>query len=208
MTGPTADTNITTINNNNNVVRAPIMRSLSGPILAILSGYSVTTWECQTDNDDKEPQQPITRFPMGDFPISSIAWNHNRQVIATCSAVSTDEVIHQNVVLISSQTGSRLDSFQHNKDWNVNGRSNGIARTIQFGGKSRYLCIGDDSGAVCLWDLKKHVRVRQFFHDKHPSIQVALDPSDTYVLSLSSRMHVHFQLERWNVNFYHKTSTR
>jgi WD40 repeat protein len=43
------------------------------------------------------------------------------------------------------------------------------------------------SGAVCLWDLKKKVRARQFFHEGQPSLQVSLDRTDTYVLSLSSR---------------------
>lgn len=160
-------------------VQYPPIQSINGSILAILSGYGITTWDYGAPDPDK--QQPVTRFPQGDLPISSFCWNHNRLVLATCSAVSTDEHIHHNVILISSQSGSRLDSFQHDVDW---GR-HGIANSLQFGGKSRYLCVGDESGAVCLWDLKKKLRVRQFFHDGHPSRQVSLDPTDTYVLSLT-----------------------
>ncbi len=77
-----------------------------------------------------------------------------------------------------------MDSFQHNEEWK---RPAGAATSLAFGGKSRYLCIGDKSGAVCLWDLKKKVRVRQFFHEGQPSLQVSLDPKDTYVLSLTSQ---------------------
>ena len=53
---------------------------------------------------------------------------------------------------------------------------------MAFGGKSRYVLSGDDSGAVCLWDLKKKARVRHFFHDE-PTIQVAM--TDAEVISLS-----------------------
>ncbi|KAG7356153.1 WD40 repeat-containing protein [Nitzschia inconspicua] len=160
-------------------MQSPPVQSINGAILAILSGYSITTWEYDAVDSDK--QQPVTRYPQGDLPISSFCWNHNRLVLATCSAVSTDEHIHHNVMLISSQSGNRLDSFQHDQDW---GR-HGVANSLQFGGKSRYLCVGDESGAVCLWDLKKKLRVRQFFHNDHPSRQVSLDPTDTYVLSLT-----------------------
>jgi WD40 repeat protein len=163
----------------------------SNPTLAILSGYGVTIWECLIDNDDNKISQqqreqlpdPTTRYPHGDLPISTLAWNHNRMVLATASDVSTDALDHPNIVLTSSQTGHQLDSFQHNQQWN--NRPVGVANSVHFGGKSRYLCIGDETGAVCLWDLKKRLRVRQFFHDEYPSKQVSLDPTDTYVLSLS-----------------------
>ena len=77
-------------------------------------------------------------------------------VLATVSAASTDEEEHNNVVLTAAESGTRLDSLQHNQNWN---RPAGIGTSVGFGGKSRYLAIGDDSGAVCLWDLKK---VRKF----------------------------------------------
>eukprot|EP00539_Tryblionella_compressa_P008733 CAMPEP_0178764626 /NCGR_PEP_ID=MMETSP0744-20121128/17934_1 /TAXON_ID=913974 /ORGANISM="Nitzschia punctata, Strain CCMP561" /LENGTH=73 /DNA_ID=CAMNT_0020419899 /DNA_START=20 /DNA_END=238 /DNA_ORIENTATION=- len=64
-----------------------------GPILAILSGYSVTIWECpnaasnhQHDDSDDSKHQPVTRFPQGDVPLACITFNHNRQVLAACSA--------------------------------------------------------------------------------------------------------------------------
>lgn len=105
-------------------------------------------------------------------------------MLASCSAVSTDRNVHNNIVLTNAQTGTLLDSLQHNQHWK---RPAGAATSLSFGGKSRYLCIGDASGAVCLWDLKKKVRARQFFHDGQPALQVSLDPTDTFVLSLSPR---------------------
>ena len=107
------------------------------------------------------------------------------QVLASCSQVNTDEKLHDNVVLTAAQSGAKLDSLQHNQDWK---RPAGKTTSVAFGGKSRYLCLGDSSGAVCLWDLKKRLRVRQFFHDGYPSRQVSLDPTDKYVLSLSDRL--------------------
>jgi hypothetical protein len=106
-------------------------------------------------------------------------------VLASCSRVNTDEKLHDNVVLTAAQSGAKLDSMQHNQDWK---RPAGNTTSVAFGGKSRYLCLGDSSGAVCLWDLKKRLRVRQFFHDGYPSRQVSLDPTDKYVVSLSDRL--------------------
>jgi WD40 repeat protein len=116
---------------------------------------------------------------------SSSSWIVVRcSVLASCSTVSTDEVQHENVVLTASVSGTKLDALQHNKDWS---RQGGATTSIAFGGKSRYLCLGDTSGAVCLWDLKKRLRVRQFSHDGYPSRQVALDPTDKLVLSLADQ---------------------
>lgn len=112
-------------------------------------------------------------------------------MLATCSAASTDNQLHRNVVLSAAQSGNLLDSFQHNEQWK---RPAGAATSLAFGGKSRYLCIGDKSGAVCLWDLKKKVRVRQFFHEGQPSLQVSLDPTDTYVISLTSQAFRSYKL--------------
>jgi len=144
-------------------------------------------------------------------PISSLAWNHNQMVIATSSGIPTEEFPHDNIVLLSSQSGQKLDAFQHDSEWKQKQQyaqqqdsvhHGSIVNSINFGGKSRYLCIGDEYGAVCLWDLKKKLRVRQFFHKKlgspdarvgnangsvvsSPSLQVSLDPTDTFVMSLS-----------------------
>ena len=107
-------------------------------------------------------------------------------VLATCSALSTDEQVHDNVVLTQVRNGQRLDSLRHNVEWKHRPFA-GAINSLAFGGKSRYLCIGDESGAVCIWDLKKRLRVRQFFHDGHPSRQVSLDPTDTYIFSLAPR---------------------
>ena len=113
----------------------------------------------------------------------SCQWLTGRNsVLASCSAIATDEQEHNNVVLTNAQTGTLLDSLQHNENWK---RPAGATTSLAFGGKSRYLCIGDMSGSVCLWDLKKKVRARQYFHDGQPALQVSLDRTDTYVLSLS-----------------------
>ena len=80
-----------------------------------------------------------------------------------------------NVVLTVAESGNRVDSLQHDLNWD---RPPASGTSIAFGGKSRYIAVGDNSGAVCLWDLKKRMRVREFFHDGYPSIQVAVEPSD------------------------------
>lgn len=178
------------------------VQSLQGSILAISCGSGLTTWAYDNhnkdnDNDDTADNAPtaaaVTRYPHGDDEkdnkiISSFCWNHNRMVLATCCASSSS--MGDSIVLMSSQTGSRLDSIHH--DQNGNGS---VACSLQFGGKSRYLCVGDDHGNVALWDLKKKMRVRHFqpppsLQDGNkatatPSIQVALDPTDTYVLNLT-----------------------
>eukprot|EP00536_Pseudo-nitzschia_multiseries_P004481 jgi/Psemu1/318437/estExt_fgenesh1_pm.C_740017 len=194
--------------------------------LAILSGSRVAVWnlpeystvdkngavDAESEDPDIRLFDPYPQYEDG-VPISSIAWNHNQMVIATSSGIPTEEFPHDNIVLLSSQGGQKLDAFQHDSEWKQkqqyaqqqeSGHQGSIVNSINFGGKSRYLCIGDENGAVCLWDLKKKVRVRQFFHKKlastgasagniningnivsSPSLQVSLDPTDTYVISLS-----------------------
>ncbi len=157
--------------------------------LAIASGSKIVVWELSSEENNKGPKtfDPYPEFDDG-MPVSSLAWNHNQMVIATSSGISTDQLVHDNVVLLSSQSGQVLDSFQHDLEWKQK-EEGSTAKCVSFGGKSRYLCIGDESGAVCLWDLKKKIRVRQFFHSgsgsSSPSLQVSLDRKDTYVFSLS-----------------------
>ena len=140
-------------------------------------------------------------------------------VLASCSTVNTDDLMttmgggsgggphdFDNVVLTASNSGNVLDSLQHNKEWDAAPlfRRAGITTSIAFGGKSRYLCLGDTSGAVCLWDLKKRTRARQFFLPQNnsnnngstynPANQVMLDPLDRYVLSLSPSLFSVFNL--------------
>ena len=162
--------------------------------LAIASGSKIVVWELSTEENHKGPKifDPYPEYDDG-MPVSSLAWNHNQMVIAISSGISTDQLVHDNVVLLSSQSGQVLDSFQHDFEWKQK-EEGSTAKCVSFGGKSRYLCIGDESGAVCLWDLKKKIRVRQFFHSgsgsSSPSLQVSLDRKDTYVLSLSpSTLH-------------------
>ncbi|VEU37964.1 unnamed protein product [Pseudo-nitzschia multistriata] len=202
-------------------------------ILAILSGSKVTVWDLppspilgRENSSDADPGvRSFDPYPQSEdaMPISSLAWNHNQMVIATSSGIPTDEFAHDNVVLLSSQSGQKLDSFQHDwgwkqkrkfalqqeQQWQESSTQGSIVNSISFGGKSRYLCIGDESGAVCLWDLKKKVRVRQFFHNPiggagdnggkcnfagFSSLQVSLDPTDTYVMSLSPRAMYQYNL--------------
>ena len=166
----------------------------SNVTLAILSESEVILWDLHPNREENNVRV-FNPYPDDDdgVPISSLAWNHNQMVIATSSGISTDEFEHDNIVLLSVQTGQQLDSFQHDernqKQQHRHGVAGTAANTINFGGKSRYLCIGDEYGAICLWDLKKKTRVRQYFHttnDPTPSLQVSLDPTDTYVMSLSS----------------------
>jgi len=103
----------------------------------------------------------------------------------------------KNNVVFTSTTSqhSMLDSFRHDAGLkrpasSAPKNSNAAATCVSFGVKSRYLIVGDDCGAVCLWDLKKNSRVRHYFHS-FASLQATLDPTDTNVLSLSERaLHI------------------
>lgn len=64
--------------------------------------------------------------------------------------------------------------------------------SLAFGGKSRYLCVGNEGGTVCLWDLKKQVRARQYAHEG-PSLQVNLTNQLVYSLAPNG-LHI-FQLK-------------
>lgn len=111
-------------------------------------------------------------------------------VLASCSSLGNDD---DNVVLTSTESHSNLDSFRHDRALKrpAPARENAVATSVAFGGKSRYLTVGDTSGAICLWDLKKKTRVRHYFHSGTASLQAALDPKDTHVLSLTwSALHV------------------
>lgn len=99
-----------------------------------------------------------------------------------------------NVVLSSTSLGGNtlLDSFRHDaglKRPATPKNKNANPTCIEFGVKSRYLVVGDECGAVCLWDLKKKARVRHYFHSSSSgyssSLQATLDPTDSNVLSLS-----------------------
>ena len=87
------------------------------------------------------------------------------------------------------------------------------ATCVAFGGKSRYLCIGDTQGEICLWDLKKQSRVRQFKpnnnnnkglprsnnnnnNNNSPVLQACLDPTATYVCALSSETFTLYHLRQ------------
>ena len=78
------------------------------------------------------------------------------------------------------QPAKLLDSFRHDaglKRPAANTPKLGVAAKatcISFGVKSRYLVVGDDCGAVCLWDIKKRARVRHYFH---PNEKACFPPS-------------------------------
>ena len=105
---------------------------------------------------------------------------------------------------MSSQSGSILDSFRHTDitsdptkqqprqpKYSTSSFRKAQSTSVSFGGKSRYLCVGDNEGTTVLWDLKKQSRVRQFKapnQTKSPAIiQACLDPTAAFMCSLSSQ---------------------
>ncbi|CAB9508461.1 neural precursor cell expressed, developmentally down-regulated 1 [Seminavis robusta] len=191
----------------------------ASPVLVIGSGSTVVTWDCRDELSSSEegrrfyrPFSPpnndtTTSASTGSMArISDLAWNHNGQVLACCStATALEDPIRKNIVLLSSSTGSMLDSFRHTDSSSdpTKGHQNRRAGTgpaatcVAFGGKSRYLCIGDQQGDVCLWDLKKQSRVRQFKSKRrHPCLQACLDPTATYVCALSAETFTLFHLRQ------------
>ena len=111
-------------------------------------------------------------------------------VLASCCSLENNT---DNVVLTLAVSQNTLESFRHDRGLKRPAASSPhtAATCVAFGGKSRYLTVGDASGAVCLWDLKKKTRVRHYFHSGAASLQATLDPTDASVLSLThNALHV------------------
>lgn len=184
--------------------------SFETPILAIACGPTVTTWDIAKSTTSQQSStfdvpslvgtgKGIEQFqPHGNDLVNDLAWNHNGQVIVTCSNSTSLQHSH-NVVLTHYATKSKLESFS-----NFHTTSKGDeATSISFGGKSaksRYICVSDTSGIASVWDMKKVSRVRSF-KMKHPvnnggggggnnilarpaCIKSTMDPSDTHVVAL------------------------
>lgn len=181
--------------------------------LAICCGPVVTTWDCRNDTVATNTHSFCPNTNDDNSPVVDVSWNTSGQgtvsisgsgilydalssqtsilfyflVLASCLAVENDK---DNVVLTSTLQNTTLESFRHDarlKRPAANTPKDGSeakATCISFGVKSRYLLVGDATGAVCLWDLKKKSRVRHYFHS-NAALQVTLDPTDSNVLSLS-----------------------
>lgn len=171
--------------------------AMAGKKLALCCGPTVTIWDCATDSNGGNA---VSFQPHGNRAIvSDLSWNHNAQVLASCCSSRADtENDDDNVVLTSAASHGTLDSLRHDSNLKhpasfvaKHGAAVAAATSVAFGGKSRYLTVGDSSGAVCLWDLKKKTRVRNYFHSGAASIKAAMDPTDSLVLSLTQNaLHV------------------
>eukprot|EP00978_Attheya_sp_CCMP212_P044479 scaffold311531_cov60-Attheya_sp.AAC.1 len=134
------------------------------PVLAMCCGSTVTTWDGKANFGDSTGLNEFQ--PHGsNTNISDIAWNHNGQVLATCSSLdaslsSGDATPNVNVVLSSAALGTSLDSFVSHGGGPTKSVSSapGTATSIGFGGKSRYICVSNNMGLVSVWDMKKHSR--------------------------------------------------
>mmetsp|Transcript_22832 Transcript_22832/g.47430 ORF Transcript_22832/g.47430 Transcript_22832/m.47430 type:complete len:687 (-) Transcript_22832:1291-3351(-) len=155
------------------------------PLLAATCGNAVATWDytaastSTTDAADpstahsfkvdptiigKTANDTVDIFsphgPTNSTVVSSLCWNHNDQVLATCSSSSSVHDEAPNVALTHAASGATLETFS-----NFLPNSNAppaAATSLGFGGKSRYLVVGDASGCASVWDLKKTARVRTF----------------------------------------------
>eukprot|EP00550_Attheya_septentrionalis_P000983 CAMPEP_0198293454 /NCGR_PEP_ID=MMETSP1449-20131203/17329_1 /TAXON_ID=420275 /ORGANISM="Attheya septentrionalis, Strain CCMP2084" /LENGTH=683 /DNA_ID=CAMNT_0043993045 /DNA_START=153 /DNA_END=2204 /DNA_ORIENTATION=- len=166
------------------------------PVLAMCCGSTVTTWDGKANFGDSTGLNEFQ--PHGsNTNISDIAWNHNGQVLATCSSLDaslSSGDATPNVVLSSAALGTSLDSFVSHGGGPTKSVSlaPGTATSIGFGGKSRYICVSNNMGLVSVWDMKKHSRVRIF--DIHRSTgrssggcsRACFDPTDSLVAALSS----------------------
>ena len=198
------------------------------PLLAATCGNAVATWDytaASTSTADAADQSTAHTFkvdptiigktandtvdifsphgPTNSTAVSSLCWNHNDQVLATCSSSSSihDEV--PNVALTHAASGATLETFS-----NFLPSSNAApaaATSLGFGGKSRYLVVGDASGCASVWDLKKTARVRTFRLPRPPGggsasnvsarrmaplhvqgcTAARIDPTDTFVAAAS-----------------------
>jgi WD40 repeat protein len=146
-------------------------------VLAIASGSTVTVWDIQ--NRDKG-----TTFDsfLPDGPrVLDLVWNHTGKVL--CCVVQDTSIGSDIIALIAAQSGRLLSSFGKQT---MQG-----SLAAAFGGKSRYLCIGNEDGSVLVWDLKKQVQARQF-KISSPCLHACLDPTDAFVFALGD----------WNLSIY------
>uniref|UniRef100_A0A7S3QHZ8 Uncharacterized protein n=1 Tax=Chaetoceros debilis TaxID=122233 RepID=A0A7S3QHZ8_9STRA len=183
----------------------------STPVIAIACGPTITTWDlalssqassisASLDVASASGSSPVNlnlfdgnvlagkkgtgvvQFrPHSDDAVVDLAWNHNGQVIASCSDSIAEHGL-PNVVLTHYSTQTKLESlsnFHTSKTAAASAAASSIsnssvstsvtdtppATSITFGGKnakSRYLCVSDKGGAASVWDMKKISRVRCF----------------------------------------------
>ena len=189
-------------------------------MLALSCGPAVVTWDCgsgpshgRIDPYSDEGSAGCRIFhPHGrNSNVASLTWNHNEQVLATCSSSSDDD--EPNVALVHAETGTNLETLSSffpsgssggSKSRNGSHRGNTVppasaaaaaATGVGFGGKSRYLVVSDASGCASVWDLKKTARVRTFRIPRPASSGGAfsgavctaarIDPTDTFVAAAS-----------------------
>lgn len=191
-------------------------------MLALSCGPAVVTWDCGSgpshvrvdpNSDEGSTASSSCRIfhPHGRNSanvVTSLTWNHNEQVLATCSSsTSTDD--EANVALVHAESGTNLETLSNffptgggggksRSSTNTANNRAGIpaaATGLGFGGKSRYLVVSDASGCASVWDLKKTARVRTFRVPQPPSSASAfrgpictagaIDPSDTFVAAAS-----------------------
>eukprot|EP00559_Dactyliosolen_fragilissimus_P002279 CAMPEP_0184859644 /NCGR_PEP_ID=MMETSP0580-20130426/4630_1 /TAXON_ID=1118495 /ORGANISM="Dactyliosolen fragilissimus" /LENGTH=701 /DNA_ID=CAMNT_0027356399 /DNA_START=174 /DNA_END=2279 /DNA_ORIENTATION=+ len=198
-----------------------------GSTLAIACGPVVTLWDV---NNRSQYQSYLTQSghidaasvagqdlgveqfqPHGDASVVDLTWNHNSQVIASCSNSSSPDEDLPNISLTLVASKTKMASFSNfhtskpTAAFPEQYTDTEPATSISFGGKaarSRYLCVSDASGYISVWDLKKSTRVRRFrlgatkssntsSHSKqssefnNPCTKACMDPSDTYVAGLS-----------------------
>ena len=191
-------------------------------MLALSCGPAVVTWDCGSGpshgridpySDEGSSGAGCRIFhPHGrNSNVAGLTWNHNEQVLATCSSSSDDD--EPNVALVHAETGTNLETLSNffpsgsggSKSRNGSHRGNAIppasaaaaaATGVGFGGKSRYLVVSDASGCASVWDLKKTARVRTFRIPRPPTSSggafggavctaARIDPTDTFVAAAS-----------------------
>lgn len=146
--------------------------------LAACCGPSVYTWNCANASEGGETTTTTPLFePFSAYStrgsLQDVAWNHNGNVIATCtsntvtaastsllgsSSTSLSNNKEPLVVLTNANEGTELDSLPNL------GKDDLTPTSISFGGRSRYLSISSNEGTVTIWDLKKRARVRIFYN--------------------------------------------
>lgn len=180
---------------------------MATPVIAAACGPTIVTWDLaqstryQSDSNIFDARElasesnhgidyatGVSSFqPHNHHNISGLVWNHNGQVIASCSDSNLDESpMNNNVVLTHFQSKTKLESFSNFQE----GSNSSPCTSISFGGKiakSRYLCLSDAAGLTSVWDMKKIHRVRCFKSRNIPRpgvIQACIDPTDKFVAAL------------------------
>jgi len=115
-----------------------------------------------------ESEKPQATFSSHESKINCIRWNHNNQVLVSCS--------DDGGVILSHQSGRMLGRLP-------TGPNEPPLHSLAFSSGSRYLCSGGAATVVDVWDLKHKKKTRTFTGHDGTISSMVFAKGDTKVAS-------------------------